>query len=184
GRTAAPAMAVSQVDRLTNPCGVPAWNSPVAAQPPPSAPAMPIRQIMSKPCDLLPGIAIWASRPALRPRTIHAMMPITDSLVSDQVRPAVAGHAGWAAGGGRRILPRVLTVLWPWRLAGIRSGYDEKNPGPAATTANIGDCSRLGPELHFSQYTFSASTHRAFRGQLTCPGPRSGGGMWADGAED
>jgi hypothetical protein len=33
-----------------------------------------------RPCDLLPGIAILASRPAPRPRTIHAMMPITDSF--------------------------------------------------------------------------------------------------------
>ena len=32
------------------------------------------------PCDLLPGISILASRPAARPRTIHAMMPITDSF--------------------------------------------------------------------------------------------------------
>ena len=34
-----------------------------------------------RPCDLLPGISILASRPAPRPRTIHAMMPITGSLV-------------------------------------------------------------------------------------------------------
>ena len=37
-------MAVSQVDRLKNPCSVWTWNNLVATQPPPSAPAMPIRQ--------------------------------------------------------------------------------------------------------------------------------------------
>jgi hypothetical protein len=51
-------MAVSQVDTLKKPCRVPTRNRPVATQPPPSAPATPIRQILSKPCDLLPGIAI------------------------------------------------------------------------------------------------------------------------------
>src|ERR1035437_9014796 len=79
-RTAAPTMAVSQVDRLKNPCRVWTWNSSVAAQPPPSAPRTPITQVRMRPCDLLPGISILASRPAPRPRTIHAMMPITDSL--------------------------------------------------------------------------------------------------------
>src|ERR1044071_7870437 len=59
------------------------WNSLVATQPPASAPAMPIRQVMTRPCDLLPGISILASKPAPRPRTIHAKMPITDSLVRD-----------------------------------------------------------------------------------------------------
>src|SRR5580704_17474214 len=110
-------MAVSQVDRLKNPCRVWMWNSLVAAQPPPSAPATPIRQVMMRPCDLLPGISILASRPAPRPRTIHAMMPITDSLVSDRVRYAVVGHAGEIA-VGEDFSRGVLTVLWPWRLAG------------------------------------------------------------------
>src|SRR5580693_4296635 len=106
-------MAVSQVDRLKNPCRLWMWNSLVAAQPPPSAPAMPIRQVRMRPCDLLPGISILASKPAPRPRTIHAMTPITDSLVqSDQVRYAVVGHAGQIA-VGEETLPGVLTVLWP-----------------------------------------------------------------------
>src|ERR1700756_4429243 len=77
-------MAVSQVERLKNPCRVWTWNNLVASQPPSSAPATPIRQVRTSPCDLLPGISILASRPAPRPRTIHAMMPITDSSVSDE----------------------------------------------------------------------------------------------------
>jgi hypothetical protein len=32
-----------------------------------------------RPCDLLPGISMLASRPAARPRMIQAMMLITDS---------------------------------------------------------------------------------------------------------
>src|SRR5487761_1873679 len=66
-------MAVSQVERLKNPCKVTTWNSFVASQPPRSAPATPITQVMTRPCDLLPGISILASKPAPRPRTIHAM---------------------------------------------------------------------------------------------------------------
>src|SRR3984957_1900971 len=98
-RTAAPAMAVSQVETLKNPCRLWMWNSLVAAQPPSSAPATPIRQERMRPCDLLPGISILASRPAPRPRTIHAMMPITDSLVSDQNDVRVAGPARQVAVG-------------------------------------------------------------------------------------
>ena len=70
-------MAVSQVDRLKNPCREWMWNRRVAAQPPPSAPAIPITQVRMRPCDLLPGISRLAIRPAARPRTIHAMMPLT-----------------------------------------------------------------------------------------------------------
>src|ERR1700726_586617 len=95
-RTAAPAMAVSQVERLKNPRRVWTWNSSVAAQPPASAPATPIRQVMMRPCDLRPGTSIFASRPAPRPRTIHAMMPITDSSVSDV-------NDVWVAGPARRV---------------------------------------------------------------------------------
>jgi len=47
---------VSQVDRLKNPCRVWIWKSQVAAQPPGGAPAMPVTQMMMRPCDLLPGI--------------------------------------------------------------------------------------------------------------------------------
>jgi hypothetical protein len=60
---------------------------------------MPITQVRISPCDLLPGISILASKPATRPRTIHAMMPITDSLVSDQVKYAVVSHARQIARG-------------------------------------------------------------------------------------
>src|SRR5579859_5806319 len=127
-------MAVSQVEALKNPCRLWMWNSLVAAQPPSSAPATPIRQVRMRPCDLLPGISILASRPAPRPRTIHAMMPITDSLVSPQVRYAVVSHAGEIAVGedspvgspsfGRSVLPAPILV----RI---------KNPGPAAARTNI-----------------------------------------------
>src|SRR6476619_6032245 len=129
-------MAVSQVDRLKHPCRLWMWNSLVAAQPPSSAPAMPIRQVMIRPCDLLPGISILASKPAPKPRTIHAMIPITDSLVSDQVRYAVVGNAGQIAAGedfslgcspsfGCSALPA------PFRVR-------TKNPGPAAARAIVG----------------------------------------------
>src|ERR1039458_6163312 len=60
---------------------------------------MPITQVRMRPCDLLPGISILASRPAARPRTIQAMMPITDSLVSDEVTYAVVSHAWLIAMG-------------------------------------------------------------------------------------
>src|SRR5579871_1821323 len=77
-------MAVSQVDRLKNPCRVTTWNNFVASQPPSSAPPMPITQVIRRPCDLLPGISILASRPAPSPRTIHAMIPITRLLYCDE----------------------------------------------------------------------------------------------------
>src|ERR1700722_1803923 len=79
-RTAAPTIAVIQVERLKNPCRLWMWNSLVATQPPSSAPAMPIRQVRIRPWDLLPGISRLASKPATRPRIIQAIMPITDSF--------------------------------------------------------------------------------------------------------
>src|SRR5580692_10710837 len=100
-------MAVSQVDRLKNPCRVWTWNSSVAAQPPPSAPTMPITQVRMRPCDLLPGISMLASRPATRPRTIQAMMLMTDSLVSD-VRGGA--RAGWQPVPGGTARLRVAPV--------------------------------------------------------------------------
>src|ERR1039457_6338275 len=92
-------MAVIQVGRLKNPCRLWMWNNLVAAQPPNSAPMMPITQVRMRPCDLPPGISILASKPAPRPRTIQAMIPITDSLVSDQMRYVVVSHAGQIAVG-------------------------------------------------------------------------------------
>src|SRR6202050_4768225 len=117
-RTAAPTMAVSQVDRLKNPCRVWTWNSLVATQPPPSAPRTPITQVKMRPCDLLPGISILASRPATRPRTIHAMMPITDSL-SQRQGDVRGGRSCWEIAVGRGgFSGGVLTAPWPWRLSG------------------------------------------------------------------
>src|ERR1035437_5968679 len=78
-----------------------------------------------RPCDLLPGISILASRPAARPRTIHAMIPITDSLARDQVAYAGVSHAGeMAMGVGHS---RVLTVPWPVASCRHRSVH-EKSP--------------------------------------------------------
>src|SRR6266568_1425629 len=92
-------MAVSQVEMLKNPCRVTTWNNLVASQPPSSAQATPITQVRIRPCDLRPGISILASRPAPRPRTIHAMMPITDSSVSGEIDIRVAGPARQVAVG-------------------------------------------------------------------------------------
>ena len=39
----------------------------VAAQPPASAPAMPIRQVRTSPCCLLPGISMLASKACAEP---------------------------------------------------------------------------------------------------------------------
>ena len=80
-------------------------------------PATPIRQVRKSPCDLLPGTSIFASRPAPRPRTIHAMMPITDSSVSKNLMYGVAGPARQVAVGGissRGLLP----FTGPLRLNG------------------------------------------------------------------
>src|SRR6185437_8305831 len=95
-------MAVSQVDRLKNPCRVTTWNNFVASQPPSSAPAMPITQVMTRPCDLLPGISRLASRPAPRPRTIHAMTPITGLLCCDELMAGLVpdrGRGDWPRRG-------------------------------------------------------------------------------------
>src|SRR5438105_3732595 len=95
-------MAVSQVEMLKNPCRVTTWNSFVASQPPSSAPAMPITHVIMRPCDLLPGISILASRPASRPRMIHAMIPTTGLLYCDE--------ADGRSGAGSR--PGELTPPW------------------------------------------------------------------------
>src|SRR5512140_1943912 len=95
-------MAVSQVEMLKNPCRVTTWNNFVASQPPSSAPAMPITQVMTRPCDLLPGISMLASRPAPRPRTIHAMIPITGLLCCDELAAGLVpdrGRGDWPRRG-------------------------------------------------------------------------------------
>src|ERR1700733_12209634 len=86
-------MAVSQVDALKNPFKVWMCHTLVATQPPPSAPAMPIRQVMIRPCDRRPGISMLPIRPAARPRTIHARMPMMTPwlLTLDGLVP-VAAH--------------------------------------------------------------------------------------------
>src|SRR6185437_1087436 len=95
-------MAVSQVDRLKNPCRVTTWNNFVASQPPSSAPAMPITHVRMRPCDLLPGISRLASRPAPRPRTIHAIIPITGLLNFDELMAGLVpdrGRGDWPRRG-------------------------------------------------------------------------------------
>src|ERR1700719_2588241 len=87
-------MAVSQVDRLKNPCKVTTWNNFVASQPPSSAPAIPITHVRTRPCDLLPGISRLASRPAPSPRTIHAMIPITGLLCCDELAAGLVPDRG------------------------------------------------------------------------------------------
>src|ERR1700728_1452555 len=143
-------MAVSQVERLKNPCRVWMWNRLGASQPPPSAPATPIRQVRMRPCDLLPGISILASRPAPRPRTIHAMMPITDSSVSDEID--MGGGRSCATGrGGRNDLPRALALFWaaaPFLAPGPNT--KKKTPGPALPP-EFG-CTCQGPEQLTSYY--------------------------------
>jgi hypothetical protein len=48
-------MAVSQVEMLKKPCKLWTWKIFIAAQPPSSAPAMPIRQVRIRPCGLCRG---------------------------------------------------------------------------------------------------------------------------------
>src|SRR5580693_8666999 len=93
-------MAVSQVERLKKPWSEWMWKIFVASQPPSRAPATPIRQVMIRPCCLRPGISMLARRPAARPRIIQAIMPMTGSLVGDQIWHAVVGHAGQVAADG------------------------------------------------------------------------------------
>src|SRR5579859_7504614 len=107
-------MAVSQVDGLKTPCRVWRRGSLVAAQPPVGAPATPMTQVMARPCDLLPGISILASRPAAGPRPAHPMMPITASLVRDKSgmrsRPVLPGSPRQESFS--RSIP---VILWPDR---------------------------------------------------------------------
>src|SRR5580658_5968510 len=97
----------------------------MASQPPSSAPTTPIMQVTMRPCDLRPGISIFPRRPAPRPRTIHAMMPITDSSVSEELDVRGSGPARLIAVGeitSRGLLP----FTWPLRL--IDDGLNKKAP--------------------------------------------------------
>src|SRR3984957_9741554 len=115
-------MAVSQGDRLKNPCMLWMWNTLVAIQPPIRAPAMPMRQVRMRPCCRFPGISILAMRPAMRPRTIQAMMLMTDFLGSCSERAAVVSDAF-----SRRVPP-------------AQSGCKQKTPGPqGCIRRNIAD---------------------------------------------
>src|ERR1700730_10446639 len=78
---------------------------------------------MTRPCDLLPGISVLASMPAPRPRTIHAMMPITGLL-----------YFGALMAGS--VPDRDLGLAWPRRRDTLPSGFHlPANPGrPVAET--------------------------------------------------
>src|ERR1700731_1442539 len=56
---------------------------------------------MTRPCDLLPGISILASGPAPRPRTIHAMIPITGLLCCDELAAGLVPDRGRGDGPRR-----------------------------------------------------------------------------------
>src|ERR1035441_6778824 len=139
-------MAGSHVDRLKNPRRLWMWNTLVATQPPRSAPTMPIRQVRRRPCDLLPGISILAINPAAKPRTIQAMIPITDSLVSDRMTYAVVSHAGWIAVGEEFTHDSRHPLLSSTFVGAGHESLPKKNPGPAVHRA-CRACNGLGPEL-------------------------------------
>src|ERR1700683_978164 len=101
-------MAVSQVERLKNPCRVTTWNNFVASQLPSSEPRIPITHVMMMPCELLPGMRMMASRPAPRPRTIHAMTLITGLLNLDEIVASLVPDRG--RGGGP---PRGFALTCP-----------------------------------------------------------------------
>src|SRR5580700_1783823 len=136
---AAPAMAVSQVDTLKNPCTLWMWNSLVASQPPSSAPAMPIRQVRMRPCCLRPGISMLAIRPAARPKTIHAMMLMTDSLARWSDREWAESKGRGTGGAQTEKLraasahSRKLRMRLP-RSGATRSGYA---PFPARAKRSV-----------------------------------------------
>jgi hypothetical protein len=83
-----------------------------------------------------------ASRPAPRPRTIHAMMPITGSLVSPQVKYAVIGQAGQIAVGDR--VSRGCSPSFSRSALPAPVRVRIKKSGPCRCPRNIGGC--LGPE--------------------------------------
>src|ERR1700722_634755 len=121
-------MAVIQVEALKKPCKAwwLRWNSLLAAQPPSSAPAMPIRQVTMSPCCLLPGMSMLAIKPAPSPRTIQAIMPMADSLVSACVECAVLN---WTASVGLSLAP--VAAHDPPQLGdpgGARGSHQEGSP--------------------------------------------------------
>src|SRR5205085_10385546 len=80
----------------------------------------------TRPCDLLPGISILASRPAPKPRMIHAMMPITGLLYVDELVTGLVPDRGRG-------------LAWPRRRDTLPSGFHfPANPSrPGAETAII-----------------------------------------------
>src|SRR5579859_5115407 len=119
-------MAVSQVEALKNPCRLWMWNSLVAAQPPRSAPATPIRQVTMRPCDLLPGISILASRPAPSPRTIQAMIPIAGLLAANERMAGLVPHRGQGWPGRAVAIPGRLVCHYLAKL-GLPAGETARN---------------------------------------------------------
>src|SRR3984957_8159813 len=104
------------------------WKILVAAQPPPSAPTIPITRVRMRPRCPLPGISILAIRPAARPGTIHVINTHKDSKTSDQMSYAVITHAEQSAAGGK-VSPG-SGVLQPQCRARTGPCTGEKNPGP------------------------------------------------------
>ena len=95
---------------------------------PSSAPAMPITHVMTRPCDLLPGISMLASRPAPRPRTIYAMIPITGLLCCDELAAGLVpdrGRGGLAPPWLRDTLPSYLS---PFSQAGTPGSGKSRKP--------------------------------------------------------
>src|SRR5579862_7032075 len=158
-------MAVSQVDRLKNPCRVTTWNNFVATQPPSSAPAMPITHVMTRPCDLLPGMNILASRPAPSPRTIHAMMPTTDSWCFDELMAGLVpdrGRGDWPRRGFA--IPCRLTCHFPVKPGnsnGERAG-NLKRHHPGRSQAIRADSRRLVRMVRGWASVAEGCYHRSF----------------------
>src|SRR6185437_768749 len=130
------------------------WNSLVASQPPASAPTMPMTQVRMRPCDL-PPVSLLAIRPAIRPRTIHAIMPMTDSLVSD-VGVVRGCRYFWADRGGRNASPG--SSHRPLTMASCldRSVYEKQKSGPMPAAADNTAERYPGPEIIFILYLIAA----------------------------
>jgi hypothetical protein len=73
----APMIAVSQVERSQNSSSGSASKMAPARKPPMRAPAMPIRVVMMMPPGCLSGRIALAITPAISPRMMKAMMPMS-----------------------------------------------------------------------------------------------------------